>query len=52
MHRLYSTVEEKDGARRLVGQSILAVGGDAVVAADRGGIIRIWNRGAERDLWL
>ena len=39
MHRLYSTVEEKDGARRLVGQSILAAGGDAVVAADRGGII-------------
>ena len=48
MHRLYSTVEEKDEARRLVGQSILAAGGDAVAAADRGGIIRIWNRGAER----
>jgi PAS domain S-box-containing protein len=34
----------------LVGRVIVAAGSDAVVASDREGLIRVWNRGAERIL--
>ena len=33
---------------RLVADGIVSASADAVVAADRGGIIRLWNPGAER----
>ncbi len=33
---------------RLLADSILASASDAIVGADRDGIIRVWNRGAER----
>ena len=40
--------ESKVNVEQLVGHGILSMRSDAVVAADRDGIVRFWNPGAER----
>jgi PAS domain S-box-containing protein len=36
------------GLHQILGEAILSAGADAIVAADKNGIIRFWNSGAER----
>ena len=44
----HSANEAKADLAQLLGEAILSTRSDAIVAADREGIIRIWNPGAER----
>jgi PAS domain S-box-containing protein len=40
--------ENVEDSRRAVGEAVLSTSADAIVAADKGGIIYFWNPGAER----